>query len=85
MAEKPITIRGEKSILSIFIGENKITFTVSRKTEGGFERIDRFVIPLDYLLFKVFEKNRGIFGGICEIVERLEETEKPEELPSVSD
>jgi hypothetical protein len=72
--EKPITIRGEnKTILSIFIGEGKITLTVSRKGESGFDRIDRYVIPADYLLFKLFEKNRGVFGGICEIIEKIEE------------
>jgi methyl coenzyme M reductase subunit D len=71
--EKPITIRGEKTILSIFIGENKVTLTVSRKTESGFERIDRYIIPADYLLFKLFEKNRGAFSGICEIIEKIEE------------
>jgi hypothetical protein len=72
--EKPITIRGEnKTILSIFIGEGKITLTVSRKGEGGFDRIDRYVIPTDYLLFKLFEKSRGVFGGICEIIEKIEE------------
>ena len=72
--EKPITIKGEnKTILSIFIGEGKITLTVSRKSESGFERIDRYVIPTDYLLFKLFEKNRGSFSGICEIIEKIEE------------
>jgi hypothetical protein len=72
--EKPITIRGEnKTILSIFIGEGKITLTVSRKGESGFDRIDRYVIPTDYLLFKLFEKNRRVFGGICEIIEKIEE------------
>jgi methyl coenzyme M reductase subunit D len=83
--EKPITIKGERTILSIFIGENKITLTVSRRTETGFERVDRFIIPVDYLLFKIFEKNRSSFSGICEIFERLEETERPEELPNVRD
>jgi len=81
--EKPITIRGERTILSIFIGENKVTLTVSRKTESGFERVDRYSIPADYLLFKLFEKNHTSFRGICEIVERLEETERPEEYPNL--
>jgi methyl coenzyme M reductase subunit D len=81
--EKPITIKGERTILSIFIGENKITLTVSRRTETGFERVDRFIIPVDYLLFKIFEKNRSSFSGICEIIEKIEE--RFEELPSVKD
>jgi hypothetical protein len=85
MAEKPVTIRGEKTILSIFIGENKLTLVVSRRTESGFERVDRYVIPIDYFLFKVFERSRSSFSSICEIVERLEETERPEELPNVKE
>ncbi len=72
--EKPITIRGEnRTILSIFIGEGKVALTVSRKGEGGFERIDRYVIPTDYLLFKIFEKDRRAFSNICEIIEKIEE------------
>jgi hypothetical protein len=79
--EKPITIRGEnKTILSIFISENKVTLTVSRKTESGFERVDRYTIPVDYVLYKIFEKSWKSFSGICEIVEKLE-TEKIEEFP----
>jgi hypothetical protein len=81
MSDKPITIRGEnKTILSLFISENKVTLTVSRKTESGFERVDRYTIPTDYILYKIFEKAWRNFSGICEIVEKLE-TEKIEEYP----
>jgi hypothetical protein len=84
--ERPVTIRGEnRTILSIFISENKVTLTVSRKTETGFERVDRYVIPTDYLLYKIFERSRNSFGGICEIVERLEETERVEEYPNIGE
>jgi hypothetical protein len=58
--EKPIAIKGEnRTILSIFIGEREVTLTVLRKTESGFERIDRYTIPVSYLLSKIFEKSRG--------------------------
>jgi hypothetical protein len=79
-SDKPITIRGEKTILSIFISESKITITVSRKAESGFERVDRYTIPTDYILYKIFEKSWKSFSGICEIVEKLE-TERVEEFP----
>jgi hypothetical protein len=81
--EKPITIRGEnKTILSIFVSENKVAFTVSRRTEAGFERIDRYTIPVDYILYKIFERSWRRFTSICEIVERLEtETERVEDIP----
>jgi hypothetical protein len=84
--EKPVIIRGEnRTILSIFVSENKVTFVVSRKVESGFERVDRYVIPADYLLFKLFEKNRSAFSSICEIVERLEETERFDEFPNLKE
>ena len=72
--EKPIVIKGEnKTALSIFIGEREVTLTVLRKTESEFERIDRYIIPVSYLLLKIFEKNRGMFSDLCEIVEKIEE------------
>jgi hypothetical protein len=78
--EKPVTIRGEnKTILSIFISSNKLTLTVSRKGETGFERIDRYVIPLDYLLFKIFEKNIDALSTVCELAEKVERKEIVEE------
>jgi hypothetical protein len=85
MAEKPVTIKGERTILSIFISESKVTLVVSRRTEAGFERVDRYVIPVDYLLFKIFERNKYSFKGICEIVEKIEESERVEELPSIKE
>jgi|YelNatPaOPRAMG01_1025707.scaffolds.fasta_scaffold22065_3 hypothetical protein len=72
--EKPITIKGESTILTIFIRENRITLNISRRTQtGGFERIDRFVIPTDYLIYKLFEKRLDLFGMICELVDKLRE------------
>jgi hypothetical protein len=83
--DKPITIKGEKTLLSIFISENRLTFTVSRRTETGFERIDRYVIPLDYFLFKLFEKNPRNFDSICSLIERLEKTEDSQEYPNIGE
>jgi hypothetical protein len=71
--EKPITIKGESTILTIFIRENRITLNISRRTQTGFERIDRFVIPTDYLIYKLFEKRLDLFSVICELVDKLRE------------
>jgi hypothetical protein len=73
-AEKPLTVRGEnKTILSIFVSENRLTFSVSRRTESGFERIDRFVIPVSWLLAELFRRNKGAFGDWCEFLSAVEE------------
>jgi hypothetical protein len=71
--EKPITIRGEKTILSIFVSENKLTFNVSKRTESGFERIDRYTIPISWLMAELFRRNKNIFADWCEILNAVEE------------
>jgi hypothetical protein len=71
--EKPIVIRGEKTTLSIFVSENKLTFNVSKRTESGFERIDRYTIPVSWLMSELFRKNKKIFADWCEIINAIEE------------
>jgi hypothetical protein len=72
--ERPLTVRGEnKTILSIFVSENKLTFSVSRRTEDGFERIDRYVIPVSWLLAELFRRNKDAFGDWCEFLSAVEE------------
>jgi hypothetical protein len=71
--EKPITIRGEKTILSIFVSENKLTFNVSKRTESGFERVDRYTIPLSWLMAELFRRNKNVFADWCEILNAVEE------------
>lgn len=76
-SEKPITIRGEnKTILSIFVSENRLSVSVSRKTEGGFERVDRYVIPINWLLAELFRRNKGAFSDWCTVLEAIEEGEE---------
>jgi hypothetical protein len=73
--ERPITVRGEnKTILSIFVSETKLTFSVSRKTESGFERVDRFVIPISWLLAEIFRRNKSAFSDWCEVLGAIEES-----------
>jgi len=71
--EKPITIRGEKTILSIFVSENKLTFNVSKRTESGFERVDRYTIPISWLMAELFRRNKNVFADWCEILNAVEE------------
>jgi hypothetical protein len=67
--ERPLTVRGEnKTILSIFVSENKLTFSVSRKTENGFERIDRFVIPVAWLMAELIRRNKDVLADWCEFL-----------------
>jgi hypothetical protein len=75
--ERPITVRGEnKTILSIFVSENRLTFSVSRRTENGFERIDRYVIPISWLLAEIFRRNKSAFSDWCEVLSSMEEGEE---------
>ena len=73
--ERPITVRGEnKTILSIFVSENKLTFSVSRKADSGFERVDRYMIPISWLLAEIFRRNKGAFSDWCEVLGAIEES-----------
>jgi len=69
------TMRGKESILSVWIGERSVKLSVSKRTEQGFQKIDSFSIPMDYLLFKIFSNVsvRAIFKNYCEFLEQLEE------------
>ena len=71
--EKPIVIRGEKTTLSIFVSENKLTFSVSKRTESGFERVDRYTIPISWLMAELFRRNKNVFADWCEILSSIEE------------
>jgi len=74
------TMRGRETVLSVWIGERGLRLSVSKKTEQGFQRIDSFSIPLDYLLFKIFSNvsGRSMLRNYCEFLEQLEEEEKEE-------
>jgi DNA-binding NtrC family response regulator len=74
--ERPITIRGEnRTILSIFVSESKLTLSVSKRAESGFERIDRYTIPMNWLLAELFRRNKGAFSDWCEVLSAIEESE----------
>jgi len=78
-----LVIRGNnKTILSIWISERGIRLSVSRRGEqGGFEKIDSYSIPLDYLLYKLVssEELRPLMKRHCSFVEALVEEEEEKE------
>lgn len=76
-AKPDIVIKGKDCYLSIWLGDN-VRITVTKKTQNGFERIDSFMMPLEYLLFKVLEKKRDVLKKFAVFVESVEE-EVPEE------
>jgi len=77
-----LVIRGNnKTTLSIWISERTIRLSVSRKGEQGFEKIDSYSIPLDYLLYKLVssEELRPLMKRHCSFVEALVEEEEEKE------
>jgi len=78
-----LVIRGNnKTILSIWISERGIRLSVSKRGEqGGFEKIDSYSIPLDYLLYKLVssEELRPLMKRHCSFVEALVEEEEERE------
>lgn len=71
--KKPdITVKGKDTYLSLWIG-SRVRISISRRTNNGFERIDSYTIPLDYLLFKSLERSRDVLKRYCEFVLDLEE------------
>lgn len=70
--EKPvIKVRGESTILTVFAGGDNLAFSVIKRTEGGFERVDRYYIPVEYLLLKLLEKKKDALLKMCKIAETL--------------
>jgi hypothetical protein len=62
MGEKPITIRGRNgTILSIFVSETKLTFSVSRRAGESFENVDRYAVPVSWLMAEILRRNKGAF------------------------
>jgi hypothetical protein len=55
------------------VSENKLTFNVSKRTESGFERVDRYTIPLSWLMAELFRRNKNVFADWCEILNAVEE------------
>jgi len=70
-----ITVKGNQSVLTMWISEDKLRVSISKRSDQGFERLDSYSIPLDYLMFKVFEKNRRMIKRFSELVETIEEEE----------
>jgi len=63
---------GNNTFLSIWIGSN-VKIVISRKSGDGFERIDSYTIPLDYLILRIFDRSRDVLKRFCEFVDALED------------
>jgi len=59
--------------------QNTLKHQQTPSKDKRFERIDRYIIPLDYLLFKIFEKNIDALSTVCELAEKVERKEIIEE------
>lgn len=79
---KPISIRGNNTWLNIWVGEQYTTIKVSRKGEKGFETIDTYRIPTEFLVYKLLESGASSVLRACEIAEKLVEVEGEPETES---
>jgi len=77
--QKPnLVVRGKETTLSIWITEKTMKLSVSKKTDSGFERIDSYTIPMDYILFKILESMPSQLAKVCEFAKVIEEKGEPE-------
>jgi len=79
-----LTVRGREGFLSVWVTGNAIKFSVSRRAGEAFERVDAFVVPLDYMFLQLFgdrevreTARRCIL--LAEAAERLAEEEEKSE------
>jgi len=78
--KKPLlTIRGKETYLSVWVSGNSVKMSVSKRGDQGFVRVDSYMIPLDYMLFKIFESSKDVLKRYCEFVASVEEVEDKEE------
>mgnify|MGYP001770764470 FL=1 len=77
-AKPDVVLRGRNgTFLSIWLSGNKLKVSVTRRGEDGrFERVDDYVVNLDYILFVAIRKgsdSRAIVGNVCDMLESLAE------------
>lgn len=72
-SEKPdIIVRGRDTYLSVWIS-SIVKISITRKSSDGYERVDSYAIPLDYLVFKILDKSRDVLKRYCEFVDALQD------------
>ena len=76
-AKPDVVLRGRNgTFLSIWLSGNKLKVSVTRRGANGFERVDDYVVNLDYILFVAIRKgsdSRAIVGNVCDMLESLAE------------
>lgn len=78
MSEKrgpDVTLKAQGYYLSIWLDGNNARFRVTAKEGDGFKHVATFSMPVDYLLYKLLERQRGHVVRLCELVEALSEEE----------
>ena len=81
-ARPDVVLRGRNgTYLSMWLSGNKLKISVTRRGQDGrFERVDDYVLNLDYILFVAIRKSdsRGIVGNVCDMLESLAEESESE-------
>jgi len=74
-APPAISIRSGDAYLAVWVSGNRLRVSVSRRVESGYERYGPWVIPIDYLIYKVLETKEGreVIKKAAEFVEALSE------------
>jgi len=61
-----LTIRDREYVLTVWADSRRVRLVVSRRAENGWERLAVFVIPTDYMLWKLVQVE-----GVKDIVSRI--------------
>ena len=70
-----LSIPGEYQ-LTVWANRNTVRFVVNRRTENGWERVAKWVVPLDYLLFKIAIEVEGGLDVIKQVISRIKDEEE---------
>jgi len=70
-----LSIPGEYQ-LTVWANRNNVRIVVNRRTENGWERVAKWVVPLDYLLFKIAIEVEGGLDVIKQVISRIKDEEE---------
>jgi len=74
-----ITIRGNTTVMSIWIRGRNLKIKISRLGASGFERVDTYSVPLDVLILPIARQASSELSVYCKFAEYLAKEEEPEE------
>jgi len=70
-----LSIPGEYQ-LTVWANRNNVRIVVNRRTENGWERVAKWDVPLDYLLFKIAIEVEGGLDVIKQVISRIKDEEE---------